>query len=202
MQQENPSSLDQILNQVWAMLLPAAKDPNNPLHLSTLANVGHYGCHMRTVLLHEVWLTERTLICYSQLRSSKIEEIRADPRVRWLFYHPQQHIQLQLAGNATIHTDDALADQQWATIPPSERIFYLYVKKLATPSSEPISGLPDFLLDRLPTMEESEAGRNNFAVISCKINFIDWLQVREKGGNLRAQFIWQGEDLKATWVVG
>lgn len=202
MEQGCPSSLEQVLEQVWAMLLPAAKDPYNPLHLSILANVGQHGCHMRAVLLHEVWPTERTLICYSQLRSSKIEEIQKDPRIKWLFYHPQQHIQIQLAGTATVHSDDTLAAQQWAALPPPERIFYLYEKRLATPSPEPISGLPDYLLDRSPTMEESEAGRKNFAVISCKVNFVDWLQVRQKGGNLRAQFVWQAEQLKATWVVG
>ena len=202
MQQECLSTLEQTLEQVWEMLLPATKDIYHPLHRSTLANVGRYGCHMRSVLLREVWPAERTLMCHSQLRSSKVEEIRNDPRVRWLFFHPERYVQLQLAGIATIHTDDALADQQWAATPPPDRIFYCYAKKLATPSPEPIFGLPDHLLNRPPTLEESETGRDNFAVISCKVNFIDWLQARVMGGNLRAQFMWSGEELKATWVVG
>jgi hypothetical protein len=64
----------------------------------------------------------------------------------------------------------------------------------------PSSGLPDFLLHKIPTLLESEKGRKNFMVIACRIEALDWL-VLSALGNLRAQFKWDDDRVSTTWLV-
>jgi hypothetical protein len=156
---------------------------------------------MRKVILREVNPPERLLICHTDRRSPKFRQIQANPRVSWLFYHAQEQVQVRLTGQARLHTDDPLAAQQWAAKKMKSRQLYCTLESPGTRADAPTSGLPDFLGDRPPTSEESESlGRNNFAVLVCKIDSMDWLRTSSQG-HRRAQFEWSEEKLAATWVI-
>jgi hypothetical protein len=196
---EKRRSLEAILAEAWAMLTRAVANAGDPFHTPVLGTSRPSGCNLRTVVLRQADRHDRVLMCHSDLRASKVQEIQSDPRVSWLFYHPQENVQLRIAGQATLHTGDELADQQWAATKLMSRRLYCALDAPGTPAAEATSGLPDFLISRSPTLVESEAGRKNFAVIACRADFIDWLLLNAQG-NWRAWFTWHGDELTATWV--
>ncbi len=61
--------------------------------------------------------------------------------------------------------------------------------------------MPEELIARKPTKEESEAGRANFAVISSSFDSIDCLELDVKG-NRRSLFEWnKNGELKTSWLT-
>lgn len=194
------ASFEEILEHSWAMLAAGVADAADPFHTPVLGTVTPGGCSLRTVVLRQASRPERLLICYSDRRAAKIREIRQNPRVSWLFYHPRQQVQLRLAGPATLHTGDDLTGREWAATRPASRRNYATVKAPGSPSREPTSGLPEEWTLNSPTPAESEAYRPNFAVIACRVDVMDWLRLRAEG-HQRARFTWHGDRLSATWLV-
>jgi hypothetical protein len=60
--------------------------------------------------------------------------------------------------------------------------------------------VPDFLLNKVPTLLETEKGRQNFMAIACRIDSMDWL-VLQVLGNRRARFEWDKTGLDAKWLI-
>ena len=194
-------NLQDIWDNAWAMLALGVTDAADPFHTPVLGTVSPMAVVCARWCYVGIIPAERILICHTDLRSEKVQEIQRNPRVSWLFYHSQQKVQLRLTGQATLHTTDELADQQWAASALTSRYSYCAVDRPGAPSNGPTSGLPEPLLLRAPTWAESEAGRKNFTVIACRVDFMDWLYLRAEEGHLRAQFTWRGDELSATWVV-
>jgi hypothetical protein len=194
------ANFETILAGCRQMLADGANKAQDPCHTPVLGTVSSNGCSLRTVVLRRIIEQERMLICHTDVRSPKIQDIRRHPQVSWLFYHPQEKVQLRLAGPATLHADDQLADEQWRSSQLMSRRCYRAILAPGTPSDEPTSGLPDFLETRSPTLEESEVGRKNFVAIACRFDFLDWYYLRAKG-HRRAQFFWSDNQMSAQWVV-
>jgi len=193
-------TLERIWEESWSMLVAAVKDRKSPMHTPALATVGEEGANVRVVVLRNAIPEERQICCHTDLRSGKIADVKRNPNVSWLFYDAEKKVQLRLSGIAAIHTDDALADARWATTKLMSRRCYATTLPPGTQSDEPTSGLPDFLVERNPTAEESEAGRENFAVVQCNIDRLDWLYLDSRG-HRRAKFIWKNDALSATWII-
>ena len=82
----------------------------------------------------------------------------------------------------------------------TSRLNYCASQAPGTPIDEPSSGLPDFLLNKVPTLLETEFGRKYFMAIEVQIHSIDWL-ILKVTGNRRAKFEWVEGRLRATWLV-
>ena len=193
-------TLDYVLALSLKMLHQGAHHFLHPFHQPVLATSSSKGVTVRTVILREFLREDRILICHSDVRAPKIEQIRHYSSVSWIFYHPKEKIQLRLSGHATVHTDDQLANEQWAGTRITSRLNYCTTNPPGTPEKSPTTGLPEFLLQKSSELLTSSKGRKNFAVIACRFDFMDWLVLRATG-NLRAQFTWKEGHLKATWVV-
>ena len=193
-------TLDGILKEVWRMLDRGVNHFNDPFHFPVLGTTGKDGCGLRTVILRQLILPERILVCHTDSRAPKVQEIYDANRVNWLFYHPKKQIQLRISGKATLHTDDQFADDQWAATRITSRINYCATHPPSTAVDRPSSGLPDFLLNKIPTLFESEKGRKNFMAIACNIDSIDWLILRTLG-HRRARFDWDEDKLSTTWLI-
>jgi hypothetical protein len=196
---ERWATLEKIWAEAWGMLAGAVSDSKNPLRTPVLGTVGLEGSHLRTVVLRRVVAAERLIMINTDLRSSKIQDIRAQPRLNWLFYHPQKRVQLRLAGQASLLQAGAQVDEEWSRLSPLNRRDYCTVDPPGSPLSTPSSGLPESF-GQTPSPDESESGRRNFVVVRCQVDFMDWLLLQE-AGHLRAQFTWQDDRLLAAWVV-
>jgi pyridoxamine 5'-phosphate oxidase len=193
-------TLDGVLNDVWKMLNRGVKRFDDPFHRPVLGTSGQDGCNMRTVILRHFILFERILVCHTDARAPKVKEIETSNRVAWLFYHPRKKVQLRICGRATLHVDDPLAHTQWAAVGVASRLNYAATEPPGTPVDKPISGLPDLLRNKLPTLLESGKLRENFMSISCKIESLDWLKLRLTG-NRRARFVWDENEVSSTWLI-
>jgi hypothetical protein len=57
------------------------------------------------------------------------------------------------------------------------------------------------LLNKVPTVLNTQKGRKYFTSIASQIQSIDWLELRIVG-NRRALFTWDDEDcLSVTWLI-
>jgi pyridoxamine 5'-phosphate oxidase len=203
MKKNTPESepLDRILNQIWHMLRRGVTHSHDPFHYPVLGTMGKKSCSMRTVILRQFSLPDRILVCYTDSRAPKVKEIEDCNNVIWLFYHPKKKIQLRMSGKASLHTDDQFADDQWAGSRITSRLNYCATQPPGIPVDSPMSGLPDFLLNKVPSMLNTEKGRKYFMAIASKIQSIDWLELRMVG-NRRALFTWDDEDsLSVTWLI-
>jgi hypothetical protein len=198
--EEKWDTLDGVLNEIWKMLGRGAASYHDPFHWPVLGTSGEEGPQLRCVIFREFSITERVMVCHTDARAAKVREISASPQVSWLFYHPKRKVQLRISGHATLHVDDLIADRQWAGTTPTSRLNYCAIEPPGTPVESPSSGLPDFLLNKVPTLLQTEKGRQHFAAISCRIDAIDWL-VLQVLGNRRARFKWDATGLNAKWLV-
>jgi len=193
-------SLDIILEEVWQLLQQAVKDRRHPMHLGTFATVRNGMPEVRTVVLRGVCKDARQLFCHTDIRSAKIGDLRTNPNCAWLFYHPELKIQLRFVGKATVWHQTPLSEERWQRTQLMSRRCYATLLPPGTLVSEPTSGLPDYLIERSPTEEESEIGKENFAVVETKVHALDWLRLDAKG-HRRAKFEWENEQLSASWAI-
>jgi hypothetical protein len=199
-QRKTWDSLEDILKGSWSMLKRGAARFNDPFHWPVLGTLGQEGCSQRSVILRRFILSERILVCNTDARAGKVMEIKNNPKVSWLFYHPKEKIQLRIAGRAELHTDDTFADEQWAATPIPSRLNYCAESPPGTPVDKPTAGLPDFLVNKLPTLMNTEKGRKNFLTISSTIESMDWLSLNLLG-NRRARFDWRENKFDSSWLI-
>lgn len=194
------NTLDGVLNESWMMLERGVSHFWDPFHCPVLGTVGENGASLRTVILRKFTLPDRILVCHSDSRSTKANEIANNNEVSWLFYHAKKKVQLRITGKAQLHTDDEFADEQWKATRLTSRINYLSILPPGTQIDRPSSGLPDFFRDKVPSLFESEKGRENFMSISCRIDSMDWL-ILSVTGNRRARFEWEGNEMSGKWII-
>jgi len=193
-------SLENVLKGSWTMLKRGVDDFNDPFHWPVVGTTGKDGSNLRTVILRQFILSDRILVCHSDARSAKVQEISSSAKVSWLFYHPNRKVQLRISGHATLHSNDELADEQWRATKITSRCNYATTEPPGTSIDKPSSGLSDLFRNKVPTLLESEICREHFMAIACQIEHMDWLILRVLG-NRRARFDWDRNELKANWVT-
>ena len=198
--EKKSDTLDGVLEGIWKMLDRGVSNYRDPFHWPVLGTAGLKGPELRCVILRGFSRSDRVLVCHTDARAAKVQEIAKFSNVSWLFYHPQKRIQLRISGHATLHTDDEFADRQWAESRLTSRLNYGATEPPGTPIDSPSSGLPDFLIHKAPTLLETEKVRPHFAAIACCFDTIDWLVLR-LSGNRRARFKWDEAGLHAEWLV-
>ncbi len=197
---EKPVSHGEILKRIWKSLDLGTLQRKHPFHLPVFGSICDREPSLRVVVLRRFWRRPPMLAFHSHIGSPKINQLRSNPNVYWLFYHAEDKLQVRIKGKAKIHTDDELAEEQWlATELFSRRC---YVGEAPTQESKkPTSGLPDDLNDREPSAEESEEGRANFVVITSTIEEIDCLELAVKG-HRRSLFKWhEGGEIETKWLT-
>ena len=193
-------TLDRVLKEACTMLEQGVSRFNDPFHWPVLGTTGKDGSRLRTVILRQFIWPERILVCHTDARADKVQEISNCANVSWLFYHPKKKVQLRISGPARLHAVDQFADRQWANSKITSRLNYCASAPPGTPIDKPSSGLPDFLRHKVPTLLDVERGRKNFMVIAGQIDSMDWLVLKVLG-NRRALFNWDGNGLKAEWLI-
>lgn len=194
--------LSAVLSECWALLIDGAADPRHDFHTLALASASPaQGAMVRTVVLRRVDREARQLSFYTDLRSHKIGEIGADPRVSLLFLSHADDTQIRVQAEARIHHGEPLAVDAWNQEPLPDRCHYMVSGPPGLPWAWPTSGLPNDLENRAPSEEESRQGQLNFAVVVCTVKQMDWLYLTPYG-HRRANFAWDNDGrLRISWLV-
>lgn len=193
---------EDILQRVWTMLERGTGNRHDAFHTPVLATVNRQGeAEARTVVFRRLLREPFTLCCHIDIRSPKADEIYHNPRVSWLFYHPAEKVQLRIRAETSLHTDDELADRQWQNSKLFSRRCYCG-EAPGTAAETPSSGLPDFLINREPTEEESNLlGRKNFAVVRSVVREIDFYELRARGHQRALLMFHENGEIEMRWLT-
>jgi len=197
---DKPVSHGEILKKIWNNLDLGTLDRDHPFHLPVFGTVSDGEARLRVVVLRRFWRKPSRLAFHAHIGSPKIEQIKINPQIYWLFFNPSEKFQVRIKGTATIHTDGELHEEQWLSTELFSRRCYVG-ESPSLESRKPTTGLPEHLIERKPTKEESEEGKANFAVISSTIDEIDCLEMNVKG-HRRSLFRWNSEgELDTLWLT-
>ena len=185
----------------WQRLLKGSSSYKDAMHNPAVANVNAHGVNLRTVVLRKVWADKKQLAFNTDIRSGKWNDLQQQNKVSWLFYDAENKLQIRLAGIATLHQQDAIADEAWQSSSMSSRKIYMGDVGPSSPTPVPISGLPAAFEANDPSPEESETGRKNFGIVVTSINWMEWLWLNSKG-HRRAGFTYKEDgSFSAEWLV-
>lgn len=195
------ASHGEILKKIWKHLDLGVLDRGHPFHTPVFGTICDDNPSLRVVVLRRFWRKNpRGLAFHTHAGSPKISEIGSNPNISWLFYHPKEKFQVRIKGRAIVYKEGELHEEQWlATEFFSRRC---YVGEAPSQISEKATtGLSEDLSERIPTEEESEAGRANFAVIFSTIDAIDCMELDVKG-HRRSLFVWNDKgELETKWLT-
>ena len=193
------SSLSDILDHVWGLLVRGGADKKHPYHFPSLATYGAQGVQQRTVVLRKTMKPERLLRSYSDVRTQKIEDLAQYSEAHWLFYDHGSKEQIRARTRITLHRQDALAKELWASIPPKGRGDYVGPVAPGTHTKQYTDNLPPAFAEE-PTEENTEEGFQHFVVMDCEVVALDFLKLQREG-HVRTQFHWQDDQWASSWTA-
>lgn len=180
--------------EIWRRLAVAPAASADTFRLPGLATVRSGFPANRVVVLRRVNETLRELDFHTDIRSPKVEDLRACPCVVWLFHDPAARVQIRAAARATIHFQDEASAAAWPGVPPASAL--AYASPLAPGDRRERADSPA----ESSAATEPAAGRANFAVVRTTVERLDWLWLRE-GGHFRAVFEWVDERWTGHWLT-
>ena len=198
---KNPISHGEILKKVWNHIDLGTIDSKHPFHTPVFGTIDDSGLpSLRVVVLRRFWRKPASLAFHTHQGSPKVEQVKSNPNVSWLFYHAKEKLQVRIKGLAEVRTEDDLTQEQWDATGVFGR--RCYIGKAPTQvSKKPTHGMPEDIARQNPNKEESEVGRTNFAVIHSTINSIDCLEL-DVHGNRRSLFVWNEDgELETKWLT-
>lgn len=198
MDQTMTTSLSAFLDQAWAHLEKGVTDRKHGFHQPVLATVDSDGPRARTVVLRDVSREAGTVACHTDRRTGKATQTHGG--AAWCFYDKPLKLQVRVVGEYEILTEGALFEERWAASRLASRRCYLAPIAPGTPTEMPCSNVPAEMTNRDPTESESEAGRENFAVVLCTAYEIDALSLAHDG-HTRARWTRSGDGWDGSWIA-
>lgn len=117
-------TLDGHLATAWRLLAEGVAEPQSPARRPVLATTGLDGApQARTVVLRHADPEAALVEVHTDTQSTKIAELRRDPRAALHVWHPGAEVQLRLSGRVTILTGEA-ARAYWPAVPDGSRASY------------------------------------------------------------------------------
>ena len=193
--------LSTVEKDCWEMLSVAVSNRKDPMRTMVVGSVAGTMAQIRTVVLRKVEINEKNIYFHTDIRSSKIEDIRRTGQLSWLAYDQTQRTQIRLCGTTVLHHGNELAKTQWNLTHHHSRRNYLLPEGSGKKHTEDFKTLQDKLSDFSYTLEESEAGFQNFVVVETTVEKLDWYYAHHTG-NRRAGFSYEnGILIHADWLT-
>lgn len=188
------SELDHILDSIWDSVELGATLSKHPFRRAVLATFDGVSPQMRTVILRYSNRERRCIQIYSDLRSTKIQEISEHPKISLLFYDQQESIQIRLNGTATVESGGSHLKTIWAGLPIENKINYATPARPGSQADDPVSAFP------VVDAQVPDFAFKNFSVITLVVDQIDWLRLGV-AGHYRAKFQFRNNGFTGGWVV-
>ncbi len=179
--------LNDLFKEAWAALNFAASGKEHPFNCCSLATIGkNASVRQRTVILRGI-TEEKSLLFYTDLRSTKIKQLQQNPKANGLFYDPKIQLQLIFKGEIVIHTNDELWEEHRDKIDGKAINNYNSLLPPGKPIKNPF------------TVERTQ--RLNFALLEFKPIRMEFLKLKEDSNHLRARFRFEEGIWKQTFLV-
>ena len=191
-------NFEEIKNKYWSMLDDAVTNRGSPFRIPVFICAHQDEVDGRIVVLRKSDRSNNLLQFHTDLRSPKVDILMKNNNASLVFYDKEEKIQLRVKVECKVNNQNFTTEESWKKTQHISRRCYLTDSPPGTASESPTSGMISKLEDFDYTMEQSEEGYKNFAVIKCKIKCIEWLYLAAKG-HRRAKF--DLENNKDTWLV-
>ena len=190
------------LERSWRLLEEAIGDPTSPVRTPVLISVSTDGLAQgRTVVLRGFNRQRRQLTIYTDARSAKVAQLRAQPTCTLVAYQPNPMMQLRLSTNAIVNHNNEITHEAWAVMPGPNRCNYLTDPDPGSISVQATDGRPVINAESVPTNHENEIAYSHFSVIVFTIKELEWLYLPRRG-HRRAQFTWdEANSLQSDWLI-
>jgi len=190
------------LERSWRLLEEAIGDTTSPVRTPVLISVSTDGLAQgRTVVLRGFNRQQRQLKIYTDARSAKVAQLRAQPTCTLVAYQPNPMMQLRLSTNAMVNHNNECTHEAWAVMPGPNRCNYLTDPYPGSISGQATDGRPVINAESVPTNNENKIAYSHFSVIVFTINELEWLYLPRRG-HRRAQFIWdEANSLQSDWLI-
>ena len=192
--------LDQINFKIWQMITDGVVNRHSSFHIPVMINSSENNNNGRIVVLRNANSDQHTIKFHSDIRSPKVNNLKKNSKVFFIFYDKEEKIQLRVSGDAIINYKNNITKASWKKTAHMSRKCYLAAHAPGTVSEKPTSGVSDKVENLKYTLEESESGYENFCVIETKIDSIEWLYLAAKG-HRRAKFEYSKNSIKKNWLT-
>lgn len=189
------AGLLQVLSTVWTCLREGAAPGRSPYSIAQMATVGTGGtAKVRYVVLRQASEDSNEVAFHTDVRSSKVAEIRTNPKVALVTADLEANIQIRLEGKASIITNGPVKRAAWDASRDHSLVLYRNPLAPGTEIDHPSDSQPG----NDPT--DHEDGYENFCVIVISVTRVDWLDL-SVNEHERASLTREGSDWYGTWVA-
>jgi len=188
MQIETSQSSEEILLQLKNELIKAGEGDGRYFRVFNLSSVKAAGlsADSRMVVLrafNDEWEFE----FYTDIRSSKIEQIRTCPKVSALFWDPENRIQVRIDAESSVHNRDIISEEKWSLVQGDAQKAYTSLVAPGTPIEKPGEA------HKWPEVFSSDY----FSVVRCAANNIKILQL---SGREHLALEFRRNKIKSAWI--
>lgn len=183
------------LDEAWDRLEQGTTNRHSLLHTPNVALIAADGApSIRTVVLRAADRSSSQVRFHTDRRSSKVPDLRANPRIGLHAYDPAIKIQLRMTCLAAID-ETFTAERAWQNSPMASRACYRAPVAPGTPIASPYDAA-------VPDPDHPDEGRENFCTVICTVLELEWLYLAA-AGHRRARFAWDesGALVTATWLA-
>ena len=192
-------NFEEIEKKLWGLLKEAVKDRNSEFRTPAFICGDNKDLDGRIVVLRKVDPKNNFIQFHSDIRSNKVRLLKKDATSSLLFYDKKEKIQLRINVNSKVNYKNEITEDSWKNTTQMSRKCYLAENAPGSVSKNPTSGLNPKIEKMSYSLEESEMGYENFCVIQCFVEKIEWLYLAAKG-HRRALIDFESIK-KFTWLV-
>lgn len=157
-----------IHHRIWTELQRATVDRHHEWRTPVLATTGLDGLpQARTVVLRGADARALQLTFFTDSRSPKVAELQVAPSAALVFWSQRLSWQLRVRVGTRVHTAGALVDAAWSRVSQSAA------------ASDYLSPHPPGSPLHPPTADT--AGTHHLAVVTARIEQLDWLELAREG---------------------
>lgn len=184
-------SPDENLRELQEYLKRGASDPKFPFRYATLSTseAGSGVPSARMLVLRDID-DEGCFVMFSDLRSEKIHELRRNPQVHLMFWHPRKQVQIGINAEVQLHQKDSLAEQYMHSVSAHGKQQYTSINSPSTPVDSPEAGLK----------HDKDLFESNFCILRARPWRFTALQLRREG-HLRLRFQKAGNTWEGGWIT-
>jgi len=201
MSTSSKENTEEIYENIKRNLTRGVKDRKHNFHTPVFCNVNNEGnIESRVVVLRKFDPLKMILNFHTDFRSPKATHLKKNKNSLFVFYDHKLKIQLRIRVTSSLNNQNMIAKEMWEKTRLQSRKCYLTLKDPSSLTSFPEDGIPDYLMGKEPSLEESEKGFKNFTVVENKVNEIDWLYLKISG-HRRLKLNFKNEKPEYKWII-
>ena len=131
----------EIEKKIWDLLSKAVKDRSSEFRTPVFICGNDKDLDGRVVVLRKADQQNNFIQYHSDIRSSKIEKIKKNPKCSILFYGKEEKIQLRVKAECEVNYNNDITRESWEKTGHISRKCYLVTNGPGTESEKPTSGL-------------------------------------------------------------